>query len=205
MLRTRTRRCLALAGLLAVLVLSSLSLGSAQARVSEAAAKPSVVLVHGAWADASSWKRVTQCLQKRGYTVYAPPNPLRGLHEDAAYIADFVSSIPGPVVLVGHSYGGAAITDAATSTPNVTALVYADAFAPAEGESVFQLVAEQPGSMLGGDPATVFDFRPYPGAIIVARAGAGSHTVEVAASHLSMLSQSGAVARLIVQAAHGGS
>src|SRR6266852_9619992 len=94
------------------------------------AAKPSIVLVHGAWADGSSWSRVIALLQDQGYTVYAPANPLRGLASDSAYIADFLHAIAGPIVLVGHSYGGAVITNAATGNPNVKALVFIDAFAP---------------------------------------------------------------------------
>jgi pimeloyl-ACP methyl ester carboxylesterase len=93
--------------------------------------KPSIVLIHGAWADGSSWSRVIDILQQQGYTVYAPANPLRGLTSDAAYIAGFLQSISGPIILVGHSYGGAVITNAATGNPNVKALVYIDAFAPA--------------------------------------------------------------------------
>src|SRR5207247_3187712 len=98
--------------------------------------KLSIVLVHGAWADGSSWSRVVGRLQVQGYTVYVPPNPLRGLSSDSAYIASFLQSITGPMILVGHSYGGAVITNAATGNPNVKALVYVDAFAPDEGESL---------------------------------------------------------------------
>ena len=96
--------------------------------------KPSIVLVHGGWADSGSWDGVTQRLQADGYTVYAPPNPLQGLAYDPAYLADFLHSISGPIVLVGHSYGGAVITNAATGDPQVKALVYVDAFAPAQGQ-----------------------------------------------------------------------
>jgi pimeloyl-ACP methyl ester carboxylesterase len=94
------------------------------------------VLVHGAWADGSSWSKVTSRLLDDGYTVRVPPNPLRNLTTDAATIRDFLSTLSGPIVLVGHSYGGAVITNAATGNPNVKALVYVDAFAPAEGEVV---------------------------------------------------------------------
>ena len=126
--------------------------------------KPSIVLVHGAWADASSWNGVTSRLQHDGYTVYAPPNPLRGVNYDATTIADFVGTISGPVVLVGHSYGGMVITNAATRTKNVKALVYDDAYIPAEGETVFQINAAKPGSCVGGDPTSFLNFVPYPGA-----------------------------------------
>ncbi len=128
-------------------------------------AKPSIVLVHGAWADGSSWSRVIALLQDQGYTVYAPANPLRGLASDSAYIADFLHSITGPIVLVGHSYGGAVITNAATGNPNVKALVFIDAFAPDQGESLGQLssIPPPPGlspSCLAGDPTQVFNFVP---------------------------------------------
>ena len=76
--------------------------------------KPAIVLEHGAWADSGSWDAVVSNLQHDGYTVYAPPNPLQGLTYDSAYLRDFLQSISGPIVLVGHSYGGAVITNAAT-------------------------------------------------------------------------------------------
>jgi pimeloyl-ACP methyl ester carboxylesterase len=107
-------------------------------------AKPTIVLVHGAWADASSWNSVIAPLLGAGYAVYAPPNPLRGLALDAATIATFVKSIPGPVILVGHSYGGAVISVASPTDPNVRALVYVDAFIPDEGESPLGLLASYP-------------------------------------------------------------
>ncbi len=107
-------------------------------------AKPAIVLVHGAWADASCWNRVIAQLQTAGYTVYAPPNPLRSLATDAATIAAFVKAIPGPVVLVGHSYGGAVISVASPSNPNVKALVFIDAFAPDEGESCLSILSSSP-------------------------------------------------------------
>jgi pimeloyl-ACP methyl ester carboxylesterase len=130
--------------------------------------KPSVVLIHGAWADGSSWSGVIQRLQEQGYPVYAPANPLRGLTSDAAYIASFLQTISGPIILVGHSYGGAVITNAATGNPNVKALVYIDAFAPDQGESLASLtsVPTPPGqspSCLSGDPTTVFNFVPLVG------------------------------------------
>lgn len=103
-------------------------------------------------------------LQTEGYTVDAPPNPLQSLKGDAATIADFLKTINGPIVLVGHSYGGAVITNAATGNRNVKALVYVDAFAPAKGESVLGLDSTKPGSALGAGPTKVFDFVPFPGA-----------------------------------------
>ena len=133
---------------------------------SNSSVKPSIVLVHGAWADGSSWSGVVERLQDEGYTVYAPPNPLRGLASDSAYLATFLQSITGPIILVGHSYGGAVITNAATGNPNVKALVYVDAFAPDEGESLLQLVSTPPpsgqsGSCVGGDPAQTFNLVPF--------------------------------------------
>jgi pimeloyl-ACP methyl ester carboxylesterase len=137
--------------------------GSA-ARDRAAAAKPTIVLVHGAWANTASWAGVITRLEAEGYTVYAPPNPLRSLTGDAATIVDFLHTIVGPIVLVGHSYGGAVITDAATGNANVKALVYVDAFAPAKGESALGLDSTKPGSALGAGPTKVFNFVPYPGA-----------------------------------------
>jgi len=101
--------------------------------------KYTYVLVHGAWADASSWNDVTKKLQGDGYPVIAPANPLRSLSGDSAYIASVLAQTPGPLVVVGHSYGGAVITNAAAGNPNVKALVYIDAFIPDIGENILQL------------------------------------------------------------------
>jgi pimeloyl-ACP methyl ester carboxylesterase len=98
--------------------------------------KPTIVLVHGAFADGSSWNGVIGRLQQQGYTVIAPANPLRGVAADSAYTASLLSQIDGPVLLAGHSYGGAVITNAATSAPNVVGLVFVAAFAPDEGENL---------------------------------------------------------------------
>jgi pimeloyl-ACP methyl ester carboxylesterase len=114
-----------------------------------AAAKPTIVLVHGAMADSSSWNSVISKLQTNGYTVVAAANPLRSLKGDADYVAGLVKTIKGPIVLVGHSYGGAVITSAATGNDDVKALVYVAAFAPDKGESAFDLVGKFPGSLLG--------------------------------------------------------
>src|SRR5690349_13882459 len=127
-------------------------------------AKPTVVLVHGAWANNASWSRVIERLQAEGYTVDAPPNPLQSLNGDARTIADFLKTISGPIVLVGHSYGGAVITNAATGNRDVKALVYVDAFAPAKGESALGLDSSKPGSALAAGPTKVFNFVPFPGA-----------------------------------------
>ena len=111
--------------------------------------KPTIVLVHGAFAESSSWDGVIQHLQAQGYTAIAAANPLRSLSGDAEYVAGVVKSIEGPVVLVGHSYGGAVITQAARGQKNVKSLVYAAAFAPEEGESANKLAGRFPGSTLG--------------------------------------------------------
>ena len=131
---------------------------------SHGGSKPTVVLVHGAWADSGSWDQVVARLQRQGYPVIAFPIPLRSLPDDSAYLAAFLSSVPGPIVLVGHSYGGAVITNAATGNANVKALVYVDAFLPAEGDTLGGLLGTPPGSCVLGDPTQVFDLRPIPGA-----------------------------------------
>lgn len=110
---------------------------------------PTVLLVHGGFADASIWAGVIACLQGAGIGVLAPANPLRGLATDAAYLASVVRAIDGPVVLAGHSYGGAVITQAGSAADNVVGLVYVAAFAPAEGESLLDLTARFPDTQLG--------------------------------------------------------
>jgi len=234
--------------------------------------KPTIVLVHGAWADSGSWNAVTAILQHDGYTVYAPPNPLQGLVTDTASISDFLHSITGPVVLVGHSYGGEVITNAADGNSNVKALVYDDAYLPAQGEDLMDLTtagscfylppAEQstvfspvttpgapsgtdvyvkqgvfPGCFANGLPASVGAVlaatqRPLATNALTDLSGvpawktipswdiigmndrvvtpaeqlfmahrAGAHITEVNAPHLSMISDPGVVARVIIQAA----
>ena len=234
--------------------------------------KPTIVLVHGAWADSGSWNAVTAILQHDGYTVYAPPNPLQGLVTDTASISDFLHSITGPVVLVGHSYGGEVITNAADGNSNVKALVYDDAYLPAQGEDLMDLTtagscfylppAEQstvfspvttpgapsgtdvyvkqsvfPGCFANGLPASVGAVlaatqRPLATNALTDLSGvpawktipswdiigmndrvvtpaeqlfmahrAGAHITEVNAPHLSMISDPGIVARVIIQAA----
>ncbi|WP_433453155.1 alpha/beta fold hydrolase [Streptomyces sp. CA-142005] len=108
---------------------------------------PTVVLVHGAFADAASWSGVIEELQRHDIPVIAPPNPLRGLASDAAYVASVAAQIDGPVVLVGHSYGGALITVAGT-TENVVGLVYVAAYVLEEGESLGELQGRFPLSPL---------------------------------------------------------
>src|ERR1700730_12886541 len=107
-------------------------------------AKPTIILVHGAWADSSSWNGVVDLLLKDGYTVRALPNTLRGLAADAAVISTYLKFVAGPVVLVGHSYGGSVISVASAKAPNVKALVFVDAFAPDAGESIHSEFASAP-------------------------------------------------------------
>jgi pimeloyl-ACP methyl ester carboxylesterase len=135
----------AVVGLLAGALAAS---NSSAARAHQAGVKPTIVLVHGAFADASSWTGVITRLQRDGYNVIAPSNPLRSLSGDSSYIAGVLAQTPGPIVLVGHSYGGAVITNAAAGNPNVKALVYVDAFIPDVGENILNLAG--PGSELAG-------------------------------------------------------
>ncbi len=176
---SRTARRISLPALLAVVLAAALlaiapgratpagaSVGAATAGAGHSA-KPVIVLEHGAWADASSWSSVISRLQRSGFTVYAPPNPLRGLPQDSAYLHQFLTqnaALHGqPIVLVGHSYGGAVITNAAVGAPGVRALVYVDAFIPDQGETIGALAEAKPGSCLG-NPAEDFNPVPYPGA-----------------------------------------
>jgi len=121
--------------------------------------KPTVVLVHGGWADSSGWNAEIASLQKQGYPVIAPADPLRGLTSDADHVRSVLQTIDGPIVLVGHSYGGAVISNAARGVDNVEALVYIAAFAPDAGESLAQLVTMNPGTHITPDALTE---RPYP-------------------------------------------
>jgi pimeloyl-ACP methyl ester carboxylesterase len=120
--------------------------------------KPTVVLVHGAFADSSSWNGVIKNLEGDGYRVVSAANPLRGLHADAAYVRSVLDSVSGPVVLAGHSYGGSVISEAADGHPNVKALVYIASFLLEQGESTGQLAAKFPGAQLG----TALDTVPVP-------------------------------------------
>ena len=166
---------------IAVLAVSVLTMPPSQARVtpepatgaitqtpdegagapSRADRRPTVVLVHGAFADASGWNDVSLRLLDQGYDVHAWANPLRGLTTDAAYLRDYLSTITGPIILVGHSYGGAVITEASTGNENIESLVYVAAYALDEGENVAH------ANELGGGHSTIIDdivVRPYPGA-----------------------------------------
>ncbi|MFI9105507.1 alpha/beta fold hydrolase [Streptomyces fildesensis] len=164
-IRLRMSRMLAAACVLAATgALVPAAQGAAQASTDRSGApKPTIVLVHGAWADASSWNAVIGRLQRDGYTVTAPPNPLRGVAYDAQTLKNYLATIQGPIVLVGHSYGGMVITNAATGNPNVKALVYDDAYIPAQGETVFQINAAKPGSCVTLDPSIFLNLVPYPG------------------------------------------
>jgi len=111
--------------------------------------KPTIVLVHGAFADTSSWNEVIKILEKDGYPVVAAANPMRSIKGDADYVGNILSSITSPVILVGHSYGGLVISEAANGNANVKALVYVSGFAPEAGESAAGLTGRFPGSTLG--------------------------------------------------------
>lgn len=127
--------------------------------------QPMIVLVHGAWADGSSWNPISIELQAQGFTVLTPPNLLRGVAGDAAYIASFLAQrTTGPVVLVGHSYGGVVITNAGTGGGDVRALVYVDAFIPDIRENVFTILGGSGSALDVPDPTTVLDLVGYPGA-----------------------------------------
>jgi len=163
-LRTYSRvvmATLSVAALTAIFA-SAASAHPAHTRGHKGEVKPAIVLVHGAWADSGSWDRVVRRLQDRGFTVYAPPNPLMGLSNDTATIANFLSSIKGPIVLVGHSYGGEVITNAAVGNRQVKALVYDDAYLPAKGDNLQSLTTA--GSCFHvADVTKLFNFVPIPG------------------------------------------
>jgi pimeloyl-ACP methyl ester carboxylesterase len=253
-----------LGGALALLAVVSSAQSAAAAK--EPTPKPTIVLVHGAWADSTGWSGVIKRLDKDGYDVLAPATPLRSLSGDAAYVASFLAQTPGPIVLVGHSYGGAVITNAAAGHDNVKALVYIDGFAPDIGENTLALagadslipssiefkgippfgptdvdvyikkesfretfaadvskreaalmaVAQRPAAAAtGSEPTTATAWKTIPSWYLVGRQDrtitpeaqrfmahrAGSTTVEIDSSHVSMISHPGAVADLIEAAA----
>src|SRR6476619_8392795 len=113
------------------------------------AESPTIVLVHGAWADATGWEPEIRALQERGYSVVGFGNPLRDLAGDSAYLADFLRTLSGPIVLVGHSYGGNVISVAAIGNDQVKALVYFNGWMCDEGETQEQLLERFEGSLVG--------------------------------------------------------
>ena len=131
--------------LIATLAILATSLGIVHAQPNH----PTIVLVHGAFADSSSWNGVIKILNKDGYTVLAAANPLRGVKSDGDYVAGLLASTDAPIVLVGHSYGGSVISEAAAGHDNVKGLVYVSAFAPEAGESASELAGKFAGSTLG--------------------------------------------------------
>ena len=178
--------------------------------------KPTIVLVHGAFADASSWNGVIERLQHQGYSVVAPANPLRGVAADAAYLAGVVDQLDGPVLLVGHSYGGALITN--TEAPNVDPARFREVFAAdlSADQAAVMAATQRPiaaaaFSDVSGPPA----WKSLPSWAVVATADkaagsdlvrsmarrAGADLVEVEGSHVIMVSQPQAVVDLIVKAA----
>jgi pimeloyl-ACP methyl ester carboxylesterase len=146
--------------LLAALAVVTMLLSGAPTAVGQSAhhdEKPTVVLLHGAFADGSSWSKVTSRLQRDGYPVVAPAVPLRGIATDTAYLRGVLDGIHGPKVLVGHSYGGALVSQLA-DTPGVVSLVYVAAFIPRAGETLGALSARFPGSQIGPDTTTTIVF-----------------------------------------------
>jgi pimeloyl-ACP methyl ester carboxylesterase len=251
----------------ALVLLAVVSSAQSADAAKEPTPKPTIVLVHGAWADSTGWSGVIKRLDKDGYDVLAPATPLRSLSGDAAYVASFLAQTPGPIVLVGHSYGGAVITNAAAGHDNVKALVYIDGFAPDIGENTLALagadslipssiefkgippfgptdvdvyikkesfretfaadvskreaalmaVAQRPAAAAtGSEPTTATAWKTIPSWYLVGRQDrtitpeaqrfmahrAGSTTVEIDSSHVSMISHPGAVADLIEAAAN---
>lgn len=155
-LRRATRLRVATAGA-AVATLCTGATAPAPANTSVGSgAAPTIVLIHGAFADGSSWNGVIERLERRGYKVMAPANPLRGLYSDSTYIASVLKSIKGPIVLAGHSYGGAVISTAAAGNPQVKSLVYISALMPDVGESGMSLAARFPSAL-----ATATNSVPY--------------------------------------------
>jgi len=159
-MKTRIRQITATAIAAAILVISgTVSAADTEAHKKPPAPKPTIVLVHGAFANSSSWSHEVHALQKDGYEVIAVTNPLRGVASDSAYLESILQTIPGPIVLVGHSYAGFLISQASAKVPNIRALVYVAAYLPMQGESPANLTYMFPGSALT-DPNLVA--RPQP-------------------------------------------
>src|SRR2546422_765809 len=171
--------------ILALLIVPAYVVGARSDSVSEP--KPSIVLIHGAWADGSGWSGVISRLQDQGYTVYAPSNPLRGLASDSAYIANFLQSISGPIILVGHSYGGAV-------EPPAPRLAVLSVLPAMSGVPAWKSI---PSWYLLGTIDLVIP--PYLQLFMAQRAHA--QIVDVRAAHPSMISHPEAVTQLIEQAA----
>ena len=150
-------RVIAISSALALVAIIWLG-GGASAKRADSHPRPTIVLVHGDWADASSWNEVIPRLEHRGFHVVAPPNPLRGPSKDAPYLASFLRTIPGPIVLVAHSYGGFVITNAAAGITNVKALVYIDAFVPDKNDTLAGLLATSGSCILS---PTAFNAVPF--------------------------------------------
>ena len=149
--------------ILAAALLAGTTTTAAGARSADAQAqadRPTVVLVHGAFEDATAWSYVTRRLQASGYRVIAPAVPLRGVGVDVAYLDSMLHTVQGPIVLVGHSYGGMLVSGLAALNSQVAALVYVAAFIPETGETVGGLNSQFPGSTLGPDTSYTVD---YPG------------------------------------------
>jgi pimeloyl-ACP methyl ester carboxylesterase len=144
----RCRRAGQLAAVVVCCALAALILMPARARARAGAPPPTIVLVHGAWDRPAGWNGVAWRLRDAGYPVVVPDNPLRTVWGDSAAISRVLHGVSGPIVLVGHSYGGFVITNAALYNPRVRALVYIAAFAPDQGETALGLVARSPGSLL---------------------------------------------------------
>lgn len=150
-MRRLLRNWLVAAATLTLLASAGIDASAAGTTGHQAPKKPTIVLVHGAFADSSSWAGEIQRLQKRGYEVVAVANPLRSVASDTAYLTSVLATIPGPIVLVGHSYAGFLISAAAAGDPDVQALVYVAAYIPRAGESPADLTYKDPGSLLTGD------------------------------------------------------
>jgi pimeloyl-ACP methyl ester carboxylesterase len=140
---------------LGAIALAAATLGPGSGAIAQEPAKPTIVLVHGAFADSSGWNGVITKLNSDGYRTVAAPNPLRGVANDAATVASVLKAIEGDIVLVAHSYGGMVITQAADGQANVKALVYVDGFMPEIGENGFDLAGKFPGSVVADSLAVV--------------------------------------------------
>jgi pimeloyl-ACP methyl ester carboxylesterase len=161
--KSARRRALLIAPVIALVALFLLGAGGPAGAKSPAgqSPRPTIVLVHGDWADGSSWASVIERLQNKGFNVVAPPNLLRGPAADSAYLAGYLQTTSGPIVLVAHSYGGFVATNAATGNTNVKALVYIDGFMPDEGETLGGLAARS-GSCID---ESAFNAVPFDGGV----------------------------------------